>query len=198
MIKVDEVIVVEGEYDRKTLENIVDATIVATDGFRIFKNPEMMEMLGRLAEKRGIVILTDSDRAGFLIRNRILSCVDKRYVKNAYIPDIPGKEKRKAKPSKEGFLGVEGMDPETICRALRQAGVTAGEGPETCGRKITKSDLYEDGLFGTENSTEKRMRLIKKMGLPARLSSNKLLEVLNIISDYDEYKRMISETEEEN
>ena len=197
MIKINEVIVVEGEYDRKTLENIVDATVIATDGFRIFNDRELISMLSRLAKERGLVILTDSDRAGFAIRNRIISSIDNKYIKNAYIPDIPGKEKRKDKPSKEGFLGVEGMSAEVIKEALKRAGVSAcGGNDEVCRRRITKADLYEDGLFGTDNSAEKRARLISSLGLPRRLSANKLLEVLNIMTTFEEYKGIVSGTEE--
>jgi ribonuclease M5 len=199
-MKIAEVIIVEGKYDRQALENIVDATIMETGGFRIFKQSEQALVFRQLAEKRGIVILTDSDRAGFAIRNHICGAVDKKYIKNAYIPNLNGKEKRKKSPSKEGILGVEGMSPKILRNALIRAGVTIIDNNQENNiikknRPITKADLYEDGLCGGDNSVEKRIDLFKKLNLPRNLSATKLLEVLNILYNYDEYKEYIKDTE---
>lgn len=193
---IKEVILVEGKYDRQALENIIDATIIETGGFQIFEKPEQCFLLRRLAEKRGLVILTDSDRAGFIIRNHICGMVDKKYIKNAYIPNISGKERRKKTPSKEGFLGVEGMTPEIILQALKIAGVNIDSNESekkanSCQKAITKADLYEDGLCGAENSVKRRISFLNDLNLPCRLSNKKLLEVLNILFTYDEYKKLI-------
>ncbi|MDF2685841.1 MAG: hypothetical protein K0S55_1022 [Clostridia bacterium] len=198
-MKIKEVIIVEGKYDRQALENIVDATILETGGFRIFKQAEQTSFLRQLAEKRGIVILTDSDRAGFAIRNHICGSIDKKYIKNAYVPNLNGKERRKKSPSKEGILGVEGMSPEILVNALIRAGVNINNNDSEKNteiqktRKITKADLYEDGLCGRDNSVEKRISLLKKLNLPSNLSATKFLDVLNILYTYDEYRVYISE-----
>ena len=194
MITVSEAIVVEGRYDKNTLSQIVDAPIFVTNGFSIFAEPERMAMLRAVAEKRGLIILTDSDGAGLVIRNRIKSAIDPKYLKNAYIPDIPGKEKRKTAPSKEGTLGVEGMTKEVIISALRAAGATMGEEERKMpSGPITKADLYELGLFGGESSAVSRRKLQKKLGLPEKLSANSLLEVLNILTDRQELEKLINE-----
>ena len=195
MVSVREVIVVEGRYDQNTLRQVVDATVVCTEGFGIFRAPERQDMLRRLAERRGIIVLTDSDGAGSVIRGFLNGIVDPKYVKNAYIPDIPGKEKRKSSPSKEGKLGVEGMSPEILLRALEHAGATFdGETKETPlhGEPITKTDLYRWGLSGGANSREKRRVLQKQLALPERMSASQLLQVLNIISTKAELETMLT------
>ena len=156
MIAVKEVIIVEGRYDKNTLSQIVDATIIETDGFRIFKDKDKQEMLRSLARRRGIIIFTDSDGAGFVIRNFLKGIVEPGYIKNAYIPDIEGKEKRKRAPSKEGKLGVEGMKTEIIMSALQKSGVFCSENEKQEGREITRTDFFEDGISGRENSSEIR------------------------------------------
>lgn len=177
MIKINEIIVVEGKYDSAAVRRHIDTLVLETGGFRIFKDPELMHTIKILAEKRGIVVLTDSDSAGFLIRNKISSFVDKKYIKNAYIPDIKGVERRKKEPSKEGLIGVEGMDGEVIINALRNAGVDLGE-TSVKKRTLKKSDLYELGLSGRPDSAKKRKELQESLGLPKYLSANKLMEIL--------------------
>ena len=164
MVKIKEAIVVEGRYDKNTLSQIVDATILETKGFGLFKDKQQMALLRRVAQKRGLIVFTDSDGAGFVIRNHIKSAIDAKYLKHAYIPDIPGKERRKAAPGKEGKLGVEGMTPEIILDALRRAGATVeGEASQPC-RDITKQDLMELGLSGGRDSSAMRLALLKKLG----------------------------------
>ena len=193
MIHVREAIVVEGKYDRIKLSSLVDGLIIETDGFRIFRDKEKMELLRRLAATRGLVVLTDSDSAGFLIRHRLTGSIPAEQIKNAYIPDLFGKEKRKAAPSKEGKLGVEGVPAETILEALRRAGVGAdvetGQAPS---RKITKTDLYLAGLSGGEGSAEKRRELLRRLGLPEHLSASSMPEVLSSLMSYDEFQRFVS------
>ena len=192
MISIKEVIVVEGRYDKNTLSQIVDATIVETSGFGIFKDKDKQEMLRRLASRRGIIIFTDSDGAGFVIRNFINGIVNPCYIKNAYIPDIEGKEKRKREASKEGKLGGEGMSPEIIISALRNCGATIDdEASVTKYGLITKADLFSLGLVGQEGSAAKRKILQRKLALPEHLSSNALLQVLNIITSKDELREML-------
>lgn len=182
MISVKEVIVVEGRYDRNTLSQVFDAVIVETSGFGVFNDREKLALLRRLAEARGLVILTDSDGAGFVIRNFLKGAIDPALVKQAYIPDIPGRERRKRAPSKEGKLGVEGMSPEVLIEALRRAGATlGGEEPARRAGGITKATLYELGLSGGPGSAEKRRALLKELDLPEKLSANALLDVLNAL-----------------
>jgi len=189
MYKVSQAIVVEGKYDKIKLASLVDATVIQTDGFQIFKDKELLAMLRLLADKKGLVVLTDSDAAGFKIRGYINSAIAKEKVIHAYIPDIHGKEKRKAAPSKEGFLGVEGVSDQLILDALAQAGC---EGPEEKNvRLITKSDLYADGLSGGDDARYKRLALTRHFNLPARISANMLLEVLNREFSYEQYKQLI-------
>jgi len=193
MISVKEVIIVEGRYDKNTLSQIVDATIVETEGFGIFKNKDKQEMLRNLARRRGLIIFTDSDGAGFVIRNFIKGIVEPQFIKNAYIPDILGKEKRKRDASKEGKLGVEGMKPEIIISALKNSGATIeNETGENRYSEITKTDLYLLGLVGKEGSAEKRKILQRKLGLPEQLSSNSLVRVLNIISSAQELSALLN------
>jgi len=195
-MKIKETIIVEGTYDKIKLDQIVDATIIMTNGFAIFKDKQKMKLIRKLAETTGIVVLTDSDRAGFLIRNYINKCIPPEYVKHAYIPEIKGVEKRKAVPGKEGLLGVEGIQNIFIQEALRNAGcIIDGDEENLVANKrlITKLDLYEDGFTGKANSHELRNKLIKKMGLPSKISTNALLKVLNILYGYDGYKEMIKD-----
>lgn len=181
MIKIDKVIIVEGKYDKIKLSRFIDAPIITTDGFGIFKDKERQKMLRRLAETKGLVVLTDSDSAGFLIRSFIGGSVDKKYVINAYIPDIKGKEKRKTQPSKEGTLGVEGMTEDVILSALENAGVLC-EKSENAREEITKTDLYELGLSGKKDSAAKRAKLLEYYGLPSRMPANQLVRILNCIT----------------
>lgn len=188
MRAVEEVVVVEGRYDKNTLSQAVDAVIIETSGFGIFNDGEKQALLRRLAEKRGLVVLTDSDGAGFMIRNFIRGCVDPKLVKHAYIPDIPGRERRKRAPSKAGTLGVEGMTPEVLVAALERAGVTFsdGEAAERAGN-ITKADMYGRGLSGRPGSAEKRRELLQKLSLPEKLSAGGLLDVLNALMTREEF-----------
>lgn len=182
MMKIKEAIVVEGRYDKNTLSQIVDTLILETGGFRIFKDPEQMALLRRAGERRGLIILTDSDGAGFVIRNRIRGSIPQKYVKHAYIPDVYGKERRKRQRGKEGKLGVEGMPPQVLEEVLRRAGATfleeSGQ-PEQRGRPLTKADLMAAGLTGRPDSGERRLKLLKKLNLPEHMSANALLQVLN-------------------
>lgn len=185
MISIKEVIIVEGKYDRMKLQQVVDGVIIATDGFRIFSNRYKSEMIKRLAAERGLLVLTDSDAAGFKIRNFIKGIVeDVSVVKHAYIPDILGKERRKEKATAEGKLGVEGMDVEILREAIERAGAGVEEGEKR--RQISKADLFELGLLGGEGSAEKRRGLCRNLGLPQRISTTSLLEVLNILYTYEE------------
>ena len=188
MHSVREVIVVEGRYDKNALSQVVDAVIIETSGFGIFNDAEKRKFLQTMAEARGLIVLTDSDGAGFVIRNYIKGCVDPKLVKHAYIPDIYGKEHRKSAPSREGKLGVEGMKPQVLLDALIRAGVTFDdeENKKTAPR-ISKADMYARGLSGREGSAEKRARLIKQLGLPERLTADGLLDVLNATMSREEF-----------
>ena len=187
MRKIREVVVVEGRYDKNTLSQVVDAVILETSGFGIFNDREKRKLLQTLAEKRGLIVLTDSDGAGFLIRNHIKGFVDPSLVKHAYIPDIPGKERRKARASREGKLGVEGMRPQVLLDALTRAGATFEDesNAQTSSPRITKADLYALGLSGGAESARKRMELQRELELPERLSADALLDVLNALMDRD-------------
>ena len=184
--RIKEVIVVEGRYDRNMLLQVVDATVVETGGFSVFNDREKLNFLRRLAEKRGLILLTDSDGAGFVIRNYLKGALPKEHVKQAYIPDMPGKERRKRKPGKEGKLGVEGMTPEILLEALRRSGATfGGETLSLPPAPITKADLLERGLIGP-GSVTRRQALLRELSLPAHLTPNALLEALNILFTPDE------------
>ena len=196
MIKIKQAVIVEGKYDKIKLSGIIDAPIIQTDGFGIFKDKELQLMIRKLAEKRGILVLTDSDSAGFKIRSFIGSTVDRNNVIHAYIPDIFGKEKRKTEPSKEGKIGVEGVSEDVIMQALANAGVLY-ENCDEPERPITKLDLYYAGLTGGENSTEKRAALLKYYALPSRLTTNSLVKVLNCITTYDRFLQDLTEIEGE-
>lgn len=191
MPRIKEVIVVEGRYDKNTLSQVVDAVILETSGFGIFNDAAKRRLLQNLAETRGLIVLTDSDGAGFMIRNHIRGCVDPKLVKHAYIPDIYGKERRKAKASKEGKLGVEGMRPEVLLEALRRAGASFDDcPPEERPARITKADLYARGLSGGTGSREKRRQLLKSLDLPERMSSDAMLDVLNALMDREAFYRL--------
>ena len=192
MIHIKEAIVVEGKYDKAVLAPLVDTVILDTAGFGIFSDKEKLRLLKRLAEQRGLIILTDSDGGGFVIRNFLRSSIDPRFVKHAYIPDIYGKESRKRKPSKEGKLGVEGMSAETLLIALNRAGITI-EDSDTLAKKpmFTKAEFFELGLTGCKDSAELRSRLKKRLDLPEKLTTNAMLDVLNIIVGREELYSMI-------
>jgi ribonuclease M5 len=191
MVKIKEAILVEGRYDKNTLSQILDAPILETSGFGIFKDKKQMALLRRVAESRGLIVFTDPDGAGFVIRNHIKSAIPGKYLKHAYIPDILGKERRKAAPGKEGKLGVEGMTPAVILEALRRAGATI-EGEETTSTvQITKQDLMELGLSGGADAGAKRQKLLKKLNFPEHMSANAMLQALNLLYSLEELKTMI-------
>ena len=185
---------VEGRYDKNALSQVVDATIITLGGFAVFNDREKLAFLRRLAEQRGLIVLTDSDGAGFVIRNYLKGALPRDRVKQAYIPDIPGKERRKRTPGKEGKLGVEGMRPAVLLEALRRAGATFAEaGAAECpGDPITKADLFALGLTGGTDSAAKRRALLKQLDLPEHLTPNGMLEALNLLYSREEFlSRMV-------
>ena len=185
--KIREVIVVEGRYDKNTLLQVVDATVVETGGFGVFNDKEKLAFLRRLAEKRGLILLTDSDGAGFVIRNYLKGALPKEHIKQAYIPDICGKERRKSKAGKEGLLGVEGMNAEVLLDTLRRCGATfEGEASAVPAAAITKADMMEKGLVGP-NSAQKRQELLKKLQLPSHMTANALMDALNLLLTREEF-----------
>ena len=191
MIKMKEAIVVEGRYDKNTLSQIVDAPILETNGFGIFKDKEQMALLRKVAEVRGLIVFTDADGAGFVIRNHIKSAIPGKYLKHAYTPDIFGKERRKSSPGKEGKLGVEGMKRDVILDSLRRAGATfLGEETESVTHEITKADLMDLGLYGP-GSNDCRAALIKKLGFPEKISTNAFLQAVNLLYTVDELKQAL-------
>ena len=198
MVKIREAIVVEGRYDKNTLSQIVDAPILETSGFGIFKDKQQMALLRRIAETRGLIVFTDSDGAGFVIRNHLKSAIPGKFLKHAYIPDIPGKEKRKSAPGKEGKLGVEGMRPEIILEALRRAGATIKGEDVSPVHLITKQDLMELGLSGGQDASAKRLALLKKCGLPEHMSANAMLQALNLLYSLEELTEIIGQLENQN
>ena len=188
MQRIKEVIVVEGRYDKNTLSQVVDAVIIETGGFGIFNDREKRALLKKLAESRGLILMTDSDGAGFLIRNHLKGCIDPGRIKNAYIPDVYGKERRKSKGSREGKLGVEGMRPEVLLEALKRAGATfEGESGGQREERISKADLYKKGLSGGPGSAARRQALLSRLDLPARLTADGLLDVLNATMSREEF-----------
>jgi len=191
MVKIKEAILVEGRYDKNTLSQIVDAPILETNGFGIFKDKKQMALLRQVAEKRGLIVFTDADGAGFVIRNHVKSAIPGKFLKHAYTPDIFGKERRKDKAGKEGKLGVEGMKPGIILEALRKAGATIeGENvPKT--QAITKQDLMDLGLSGGADASAKRLALLKKLNLPEHMSANALLQALNLLYSLEELKHIL-------
>lgn len=193
MVKVREAIVVEGRYDKNTLSQIVDAAVLETAGFGIFKDKKQMALLRQVAEKRGLIVFTDSDGAGFVIRNHIKSAIPGKYLKHAYIPDIYGKEKRKAIPGREGKLGVEGMTPQIILEALKKAGATIEGETASPINAITKQDLMKLGLSGGANASENRRKLLKKLNFPEHMSANAMLQALNLLYSMEELQQMMEE-----
>lgn len=188
-LKLRQAIVVEGKYDQNTLRQLVDTAIFTTNGFTGMKDPALLRLLQQAAQTTGLVILTDSDGAGFLIRNTLKSALPETGVLHAYIPDLPGKEKRKAAPGKEGLLGVEGMTPEILLKALRDAGAEFADGstPPPAREPITKQDLFALGLSGGPESAKKRAALLKALSLPAHMSANALLQALNVLFSHEEF-----------
>ena len=194
MVKIKEAIVVEGRYDKNTLSQIVEAPILETSGFGIMKDKQQLELLRKVAKTRGLIIFTDSDGAGFVIRNFLKGAIDGKYLRHAYIPDIPGKERRKSAPGKEGKLGVEGMTPQVILDALRKAGATVmGEETSRAAGNITRQDMMEMGLSGGPNSSTLRKQLLKKLDLPEHMSANALLQAVNLLYTLDELREILSQ-----
>lgn len=198
MKKIKEVIVVEGRYDKNTLSQTVDAVIVTLGGFSVFNDREKLAFLRRLAERQGLIVLTDSDGAGFVIRNYLKGALPKDQIKQAYIPDISGKERRKRRPGKEGKLGVEGMRPEVLLEALRRAGATfLDETAEVPAREpLTKADLFQLGLTGGQDSATRRQALLRQLDLPEHLTANGLLEALNLLYSREELEMLLRDGEE--
>ena len=197
MVKIREAIVVEGRYDKNTLSQVVDAPIFETNGFGIRKDKARLDLMRRVAEQRGLIVFTDSDGAGFVIRNFLKGAIPAKYLKHAYIPDIPGKERRKSAPGKEGKLGVEGMTPEILLSCLKRAGATIlGEDTPT-EQPITKQDLFDLGLSGGANASEKRKKLMKKLALPEHLSPNGLLQALSLLYTREELTALAAQLETE-
>ena len=198
MVKIREAIVVEGRYDKNTLSQIVDAPIFQTEGFGIMNDPAQLALLRQVAQARGLIVLTDSDGGGFVIRNYLKSAIQPQFLKHAYIPDILGKERRKAAPGKEGKLGVEGMTPQVLLEALRRAGATFEEEDSTTeDGHITKADLFELGLSGRPDSKEKRLALLKKLELPERMSANAMLQALNLLYSRAELEQLVDTLQSE-
>ena len=197
MVKIKEVIVVEGRYDKNTLSQILDATILETAGFGIFKDKKQMALLRSAAEKRGLIVFTDSDGAGFVIRNHIKSAIPGKFLKHAYIPDIYGKERRKAAPGKEGKLGVEGMTREVILEALRRAGATFEGEEASASGQITKQDLMALGLSGGADASARRLALLKKLNLPEHMSANAMLQALNLLYSLEELTTIMETLEKD-
>ena len=192
MKKVKEVIVVEGRYDKNALSQVVDATIVTLGGFSVFNDREKLAFLRRLADRQGLIVLTDSDGAGFVIRNYLKGALPAGKVKQAYIPDIHGKERRKRRAGKEGKLGVEGMRPEVLLEALRKAGATFEDAAPTEKKQpITKADLVLLGLSGGQDSAARRQALLKRLELPEHLTANGLLEALNLLYSPEELSALL-------
>lgn len=191
MITIKEAIIVEGKYDKMRLKSVVNATIIETNGFRIFKDKEKVSLIKQLAQKQGIIVLTDSDGAGFVIRNHLKNIVPKEQIKHAYIPQIKGKEKRKDAPSKEGTLGVEGIDEQQLLLSLKNAGVTYNSANKK--NSISKTDLYKLGLTGRDNSQKMRGELLKKLNLPQYITTNALIDVLNSLMDLEELANIVDE-----
>lgn len=191
MLKTDKIIVVEGKYDKIKLSSLIDAVIIETDGFAIFKDKSKQRLLKKLACEKGIVVLTDSDSAGFVIRNFISGFIPNDKIINAYIPDIYGKERRKSAYSKEGKLGVEGVSADILKESLEKAGVICSDNGAVNKRFVTKNDFYLDGLTGSDGSREKRLRLLKYLDLPERLTTNAMIDIINSFMTYDDYKEAL-------
>ncbi|MBE6809944.1 MAG: DUF4093 domain-containing protein [Ruminococcaceae bacterium] len=191
MIKLNQAVIVEGKYDKITLENVIDTTIIVTDGFRIFKNKEKRELIRLLAERRGIIVITDSDSAGAVIRSYLKQICPEGTIANVYIPQLSGKEKRKTKPSKEGFLGVEGMTQQALVDALARSGITGKEIAKRTGKRINKTTFFTLGLSGGNNSSYLREELAQHLNLPKGMSSNAFLDCVNAVFEYDEFVKAV-------
>lgn len=191
--RIREVIIVEGRYDKNALSQVVDAVILTTEGFGVFHDKEKLSYFRRLAEQRGVILLTDPDGAGFVIRNHLKGALPPERVKQAYVPDVPGKERRKKKGGKEGKLGVEGMSPAVLLEALRRCGATFEDGEAQLSRSapLTKADLFALGLTGTPDSASRRQALLRKLDLPEHLTSNGLLEALNLLYSREELEAFL-------
>lgn len=192
-IKISQAVIVEGKYDKIKLSNILDAFIIETNGFAIFKDKEKLKFIKRLANERGIIVLTDSDHAGFMIRNYISSGISKDKIINVYIPDVYGKEKRKAEPSKEGKLGVEGMTKEVLLDAFEKANISSQNVQND--NPVTNYDLYELGLSGTPNAKQNKKKLLEKLNLPEFLSTNSLLSCINNMMTKEELYELLKTDE---
>lgn len=190
MIRLRQAVIVEGKYDKITLENVIDATIITTDGFGIFKNKEKCALIRTLAEKYGVIVLTDSDSAGAVIRSHLKQICPADSIKNVYIPQLAGKEKRKARAGKQGLLGVEGMSREVLLDAFARSGITTDE-TETDRRRVTKGEFFEFGLSGGENSAYRRDSLARYLGLPTGISANALLDAVNAVYSYEEFLKAV-------
>ena len=197
MLKLKEAIIVEGRYDKIKLSSIIDAPIIETSGFRIFKDKEKQNLIREIAQKRGILVFTDSDGAGFVIRSFLRGTVNPHLIKHAYIPMINGKEKRKQQPSKEGLLGVEGISDKDIIDAIRKSGATIiGETTRVTANDITKQDLYELGLSGIENSAQLRRKLLNELNMPTYITANAMLTMLNCLLTKSELEALICNIKE--
>ena len=196
MTRIREAILVEGRYDVNTVRQVVDTVVLESGGFRIFNNKDQLKLLRRIAETRGLIVLTDSDGAGFVIRNYLKGALPKGCVKQAYVPDIAGKERRKRHGSKEGKLGVEGMRPQVILDALRRAGATFAQQDETetpVHPVITKADFYEWGLSGRPDSTARRAAVLHALELPEHMTANALLEFINAVGTHEQVAEIIQQ-----
>ena len=197
MITLDRPVIVEGKYDKQKLSAILNTTIITTNGFRIFNDKEKRARIRRLAEKNGIFVLTDADGAGLVIRNLLRGCVPKEKITHLYIPAVEGKERRKSAPSKEGLLGVEGIDTETLTRIFAPFAADAQPDSDTARIAVTKADFYEAGLSGGEGSAQRRTRLAKKLGLPTNMSANALLEAVNLLCSKEQFDAALQSADEE-
>ena len=191
MIKLDRPVIVEGKYDKIRLSGFIDAVIIETDGFRIFSDKEKRAFIRNMAKNKGIIVMTDSDSAGFRIRNFIRNIASDGEVINVYMPDVFGKEKRKAEPSKEGKLGVEGLSEEIITEALTKAGVFHTQTENVNRRQVTVTDLFEDGFTGSDNSNERKKKLLESLSLPSKMSNSQLLKLINTFMSYEDYKNAV-------
>lgn len=193
MVSIREAILVEGKYDKNTLSQVVNAPILVSGGFGILKDKEQLALLRRVAKERGLIVFTDSDGAGFVIRNFLKGAIEGKYLKHAYIPDIPGKERRKAAPGREGKLGVEGMTPEILLDALRRAGATMDGAAQAPKAEFTKQDLMEWGLSGGKNAGDMRKKLLRRLGFPEHMSANAMLQALNLLYEREELMGILEE-----
>lgn len=191
MLKIKEAIVVEGKYDKNTISQVIDAPVFVTSGFGVMKDKEQLALLRRVAEKRGLIVFTDSDGAGFVIRNHLKSAIPASNLKHAYIPDVFGKERRKAVAGKEGKLGVEGMTPEIIIDCLKRAGATFTDDEIQTVPTITKQDFYELGLSGGADSKQRRKQLLAALHFPEHMSANALLQAVSLLYSTEELKKIL-------